>query len=171
MNNNTRIVFIIFYIFRHYKRLGETSKRNQLLNDLKKCKILLERMKNKIDPMISENIVRDLINRINRFGANIKLQYPLVYSDSYDLEIIMIMLDLIDQIIGFVKSPVYRRYSGEIFTRFLALHILPRVLLDDSSGDSSTLQKFHISKQEALEYVEIHLGYNTKNLQKGQFFG
>ena len=43
-----------------------------------------------------------------------------------------------------VKRPFYRRFSGEIFTSFLVLHNLSRVLLDDCSGNFLTLQKLDL---------------------------
>lgn len=157
MNNGTCIIFVLFYVFRHYKRVYDISPKNELLTDLKKCHLILTRMEKNIAPDISTEIVGDLINRINSWGANMKLQQPLRYSDNYDLEIVKIMEKLTREIITFAKSPFYKRYSGAIFDRFLVLHNLPRVLLNNSSGDMSTVQNFHISKQEALEYIAMYL--------------
>ena len=158
MVNGTCVIFILFYIFRHYKRIEISSKRNDLILDMKKCYILLKQMENSIDPSASIKLIDSLVERINSFGVDMKLQYPLRYADNYDIDIIAIMITLTEEIITLAKSPFYGRNSGEIFSRFLVLHNLPRVLLDDSSGDSSTLQNFHMSKQEALDSVKTYLG-------------
>lgn len=159
MNNGTCIMLVLFYTFRHYKRVGLIVKKNELLSDLKKCHVILKRMEENINPDISTKFTIDLIHRLNRNGSNLELQKPLRYADGYDFEIIMLMSRLTKEIIYFVKRPFYKKYSDEIFTRLLVLHNLPRVLLKDSSGDESTGSKIHISKQEALEYVaSMHLG-------------
>ena len=162
MNNGTCIMFVLFYVFRHYKRVGLTMKRNEMISDLKKCHLILKRMEKNTDPDISRELVGTLIDRINSYGANIKLQHPLRYADNYDFEIVAMMSKITKEIINFVKRPFYRRYSSKIFTRFLVLHNLPRVLLNDSSGDMSTVQNFHVSKQEALECVSMYLGDERK---------
>ena len=162
MDNGTCIMFVLFYVFRHYKRVGLSMKRTDMVSDLEKCHLILKRMENNIDPDVSIDVVNSLIDRINSYGANMKLQQPLRYADSYDFEIVMIMSKLIEEIICYMRHPFYRKYSSEIFTRFLVLHNLPRVLLDDSSGDMSTVQNFHISKNEVLECVSTYLG-NEKN--------
>ena len=94
-----------------------------------------------------------------------KLQQPLRYVDIYDSEIITIISRITGEIINFAKRPFYKKYSSEIFTRFLILHNLPRALVIDSSGDMSTVQNFHISKQEALDCVSMYLG-DEKNTIK-----
>ena len=119
-------------------------------------------MEKNADPDISRELVDALIDRINSCGANIKLQQPLRYADNNDLEIVTIMSKITEEIIEFLKHPFYRRYSGKIFTRFLVLHNLPRVLLNDSSGDMSTVQNFHLAKKEALECVSMYLGDERK---------
>ena len=164
MNDGTCIMFALFYVFRHYKRVGLTTKRNEMVSDLKKCHLILTRMQKNAVPDISIELVADLIDRLNSYGANIKLQQPLRYADNYDFEIVMIMSKITEEIIAYAKRPFYRRYSGEIFIRLLVLHNLPRVLLNDSSGDMSTIQKFHISKKEALECVSMYLGDERKYL-------
>lgn len=157
MNDGTCIVFVLFYVFRHYKRVGVTTERKQLVSDLKKCHLLLERIEKNVAPEASIELVGELIERINSFGANMKLQQPLRYADNYDSEIIVIMSRITREIINFAKCPFYKRYSSQIFTRFLVLCNLSRSLLNDSSGDMSTTQNFHISKQEALECVAMYL--------------
>ena len=42
------------------------------------------------------------------------------------------------------------------------LRNLPRVLLNDSSADESTVGKLHISKKEAIECISGCLGGNPK---------
>ncbi len=158
MNSGTCIIFIMFYIFRHYKRVEINSNINEFISDMKKCHLLLTRMERNIEPSVSTEIVTSLIDRINSWGATMRLQSPLRYVDSYDHDIIVIMIRLIDEIITFAKKPFYKKHSNEIFIRLLILHNLPRVLLDNSSGDSSTLKNLHISKQEALEYISTCLG-------------
>lgn len=157
MKNGTCIIFVLFYVFRHYKRIDAVSKRNELISDLKKCHLLLEQMEENKDPNSSIEILGALIDRMNSFGANMKLAQPIRYADTYDSEIIMIMKRVTREIIDYAKHPFYRRYSSEIFARLLVLHNLPRSLLNDSSGDMSTVRNFHISKQEALEYVRMYL--------------
>lgn len=164
MNNGTCIILVLFYIFRHYKRVGDTYKRNELISDLKKCHLILSRMGKNIDPNISTGSVSALIDRVNSWGANIKLQQPLRYADDYDPEIVMIMRRITGEIIDLAKSPFYKKNSSKIFMRFLVLHNLPRSLLNDSSGDMSTGQNFHISKQEALELVSRGLDEEKEQL-------
>lgn len=147
-DNGTCIAFILFYVFRHYKRIGKTANRRELISDLKKCKLLLKRMERNIPPDVSADLVCALIDRINCFGANMTLNFPLRYVDNYDRDIIKTMYQLTSDILILVKSPFYKRFSGEIFSKFLILHNLPRALLHDFSGDLSTLKNFHISKQE-----------------------
>lgn len=166
MKNGTCIVFVLFHIFRHYKRIGETSKRKDLISDFKKCHLLLERMAKNAPLDISSELVQELIIKINGLGSDIKLKHPLRYVDNFDRDVIAIMIRLTSEIIDFAKRPFYRRHSGEIFTRLLVLHNLPRVLLDDSSGDSSTLRNFHLSKQEAIECVLANLGDEWLNKGK-----
>lgn len=151
MSNGTCVAFILFYVFRHYKRIGATAKKRDLISDLEKCFVLLNKMEENNPADISVQDVQALIMRINDFGASMKLQYPLRYVDIYDCDIIRLMINLTTEIINFVKRPFYKRFSGEIFSRFLVLHNLPRALLYDSSGDLSTPKRFHISKQEALD--------------------
>ncbi len=157
MKKGTCIIFILFYVYRHYKRVGVTSKRSELISDLKKCHLLLEQMEENKDPNSSIEIVGALIDRMNRFGANMELEQPLRYVDIYDSEILMIMKRITREIINYAKRPFYKRYSREIFARLLVLHNLPRSLLSDSSGDMSTVRDFHISKQEALDCVRMYL--------------
>jgi len=162
MNNGTCIMFVCFYIFRHYKRVGLTAKRNEMVSDFKKCNLILRRMKKNIDPDISRELVGALIDRINSYGTNMKLQQPLRYADNYDSEIVITMIKITEEIISYLKRPFHRRYSSKIFTRLLILHNLPRVLLNDSSGDLSTLQNLHMSKQEALACVSMYIGDERK---------
>ena len=158
MNNGTCAVFVLFYIFRHYKRVGETSKRKEMVSDLKKCYSLLKRMKKNVPPDDSSNLIRALIIRINSFGANMEFQQPLRYVDIYDHDIIKIMTRLTGETIKLAKHSLHGRFSGEILTRLLVLHNLPRALLYDSSGDLSTPNNFHISKQDVLECIATNLG-------------
>lgn len=151
MNNGTCIIFILFYIYRHYKRRGIDSQRLKALLDLSRCYVILRRMEKNVDPNHSAALVRKLISRVNGFGYDMKFQEPLRYSDYYDRDIITLMIQITSEIICFVKSPFYRKYSGKVFTRLLVLHNLPRTLLSDSSGDLSTPADFHISKEQALE--------------------
>lgn len=162
MNNGTCVIFVLFYIFRHYKRVGVEAKRNELISDLKKCHLILKRMEKGVDPDISIEIIEKLINRVNTFGANLRLQQPIRYADYNDSEIIALMRSIMEEIIYFASRPFYKKYSSEIFTRFLVLHNLPRALLKDTSGDLSTVQDFHISKQEALKCASIYLEYKQE---------
>ena len=95
------------------------------------------------------------MDRINSFGYDMKLQFPLRYADADDRDVITAMLRLTDDIIRFARSPFYRRYAGDIFKRLLVLHNLPRAILDDSSGDATTLANFHVPKQDALKDVPL----------------
>ncbi len=158
MDKGTCVAFVLFHIFRHYKRVEVSTNRRELISDIKKSQLLLKHMEDNIDPSVSEDIVLSLINSINSFGNDIKIQYPIRYVDNYDRDIISAMIKITDEIIALARSPFYRRYLGEIYTRFLVLHNLPRVLLDNSSGDLSTVKNFHISKKEAIECVSIYLG-------------
>lgn len=153
MNDSTCIMFVLFYIFRHYKRVGYTAKRSEMISDLKKCHLILRRMEKKLDPNISIKTVSALIDRVNSFGANMKLQQSLRYADTYDFEIVIRMRTITAETIKYLRRPFYKRYSGVIFMRLLALHNLPRVLLNDSSGDMSIGPNFHITKKLALECV------------------
>lgn len=158
MDNGTCVAFILFCIFRHYKRVGIYPNKSEMLSDIETCRLLLKQMSKNVDPTFSTELVHALIKRINGFGANVRLQFPLRYTDFYDQDIINIMIWITDEIIAFLKSPFYGKHTGEIFTRFLVLHNLPRVLLDNDSGDLSTMANLHMSKQEALECVSVHLG-------------
>ena len=153
MDNGTCIAFLMFYVYRHYKRIGLTAKKHQLISDLKICHTLLKRMEKNVPIDVSIELIGILIKKINGYGANMDLKYPLRYVDIFDSDIIKIMIRLTEEIIVLVKRPFYKRFSGEIFTRFLVLHNLPRALLYESSGDESTPKYFHISKQDALECV------------------
>ncbi len=155
MNNGTCIAFLLFYVFRHYKRLCMRANRKEMIADLKKCRLLLVRMESNLPPEDSADTVQALMDRINSFGYDMKLQFPLRYADADDRDVITAMLRLTDDIIRFARSPFYRRYAGDIFKRLLVLHNLPRVILDDSSGDATTLANFHVPKQDALKDVPL----------------
>lgn len=156
MNHGTCVAYILFYIFRHYKRMGILSNKREMMSDLNTCYLLLKQMEKNGSPEISADLVRVLIVRIRELGANIEYQQPLRYVDIYDHDILMIMIRLTGEILAYLKKPFYKRFSNEIFKRFLALHNLPRVLLYDSSGDLSTQKGFHLTKQTALEYASLN---------------
>jgi len=162
MNDGTCIMVVLFYVFRHYKRVGLTAKKNEMVSDLTKCLLIIKRMQENKDPDVSIELVGALIDRINRHGANVALQHPIRYADNEDFEIVSLMSQITEEIICFAKRPFYRRYSSEIFMRLLVLHNLPRVLLNNSSGDMSMIRNFHMSKQDALECVSMYLGDERK---------
>lgn len=151
MNTGTRILFILFCIYRQYKRLGAIAKRRELIFDLRKCYLILKRFEQNIDPNVSIKEVQFLINRINGWGYEITLTSPLKYSDYYDHEIIKSMIQLTKEIIDLAKHQSFYKQQHEIFLRLTILHNLPRVLLNNSSGDASVSRNFHITKQEALD--------------------
>lgn len=157
MNHGTCVAFVLFHIFRYYKRI-DISKipKRELLLDLQRCKLLLEKMCKNASLGEAEHLVNALILRINSFGYDMKLKHPLRYVDIYDQDIIKTMLQFTSDTIKIIRRPAYKKFLGEIFNKFSVLHNLPRALLYDSSGDVSTPPKFHISKQKAMDCVEMY---------------
>jgi len=160
MNNNTCVAFMLFYIFRHYKRINITHKRCDLIYDMKICKKLLKHMKTNIASSKAYKLAQCLVTRINNIGGNMEVSTPLRFVDYYDNDIILIMTRITNEILFLAHSPFYKRHTAEIFKRFIVLHNLPRVLLSNTSGDASVSNSFHMSKQDAINCIVIYLGRN-----------
>lgn len=171
MNEGTCICFVLFCIFRYYKRIDISSKRVEFLADMKKCHLLLIRMKKGIPPSVSKDIVISLTDRINSSGGNIEIKYPLRYVDKYDDELVEIMIALVGEVINFSKRYSFRNRLGNIFDRLLALHNIPRALLNSSSWDASVPQFFCMTKQEVLECIVMSLGDTWCNKEAGEYQG
>lgn len=115
MNHGTCVAYILFYIFRHYKRMGILSNKREMMSDLNTCYLLLKQMEKNGSPEISADLVRVLIVRIRELGANIEYQQPLRYVDIYDHDIIMIMIRLTGEILAYLKN----RFINDFRTRYL----------------------------------------------------
>lgn len=157
MNNNPCIMLVLFHIFRHYKRIDITKNRKDFLCDMRKCDLVLDKIKSNSNPEHSIVTVNSLVERINSFGNTIVLHPPLRYTDIYDSELIEIMSKITKELISIAKRPFFKKYYGEIFKRLLILHNLPRALINNTAEDPSIPNFFHISKQEALSYAAEYL--------------
>lgn len=153
----TCISFILFYLFRYYKRIDIVTMRSEALNDLRKINLVIDLMIKNRDSDIPLEIVRCLVRRTNSLGSEIKLKLPVRYLDYYDRDVILTMKKLTRELINCVKSPFYKRLTNEIFYRFAALQNLSCVLVDNSSGDSSISPKFHLTKKDAFENTSVYL--------------
>ena len=144
---------MLFYIYRHYKRINISDKRKELISDMNLCKKLLKDMLNSPTKIKNLKTVSSLIKRISVLCAEAHFNLPSRYVDYYDTEIISKMLLLTDEIIYIAKKSPSLQHDLWIFERLLSLHNLPRALVDNASCDSSVTSAFHISKQTAMEYI------------------
>lgn len=153
----TCISFILFYLFRYYKRIDIVPMRNEALTDLRKINLVIDSMIKNRDSDIPLEIVRYLVQRTNSLGSEIKFKHHVRYLDYYDKDVILTMKKLVSELINYLKSPFYKRRTDEIFYRFATLQNLSRVLVDNSSGDSSISPNFHLTKEDAIENVSAYL--------------
>ena len=159
MPNTTCVAFMLFCVYRHYKRLDLSIHRKNLISDMILCKKLLRAMLTNHQSHNSVKLTVKLTTRTHELGINTNLALPLRYVDYYDKDVISLMLTLTNEIITIAKNPLKTHYEPEIFKRLLVLHNLPRVLVDNSSCDSSVTNTFHISKQTAMDTIFGHTNY------------